>query len=720
MSASTWRPRVPVGWKVGLALGAALAIQLAIGTASLRSTAATVADSKLVAHTQEVLTTLEATVSDLVDLQTGARGYIITGDTVFLTPYARGLRDLQPHLGALRELTADNALQQQRLTRLDSLADHARSIFADDIRVRRQAGFAAARGIVLTRAGKSTMEAAHELTVEMAAEERTLLAHRTARAASAARQARVTTWLGALAGVLVAAGAGWTITRDLAGRRRAEAQLSASEERYRLLFDGNPIPVWVFDVATLRFLTVNDAATRAYGYTRDEFLALTIADIRPPEEIPRLVEAIAQITPQRHGGGIWRHRRKDGSTFDVEVTSHPLTYEGRLAELVLARDVSARLQAEEALRASEERFRSLAVTANDAIISADVAGLITYFNPAAERIFGVPATQVAGQPLTVLMPERFWAAHRAGLDRYLRTRVPRVVGRTVELVGRRHDGTEFRLELSLAGWQRGDDVAFTAIIRDVTERKRTEAALRESEAHLERQVAELGAVNRELEAFSYSISHDLRAPLRAIDGFARILVEDHGAQLDADAHRLLDVVRNNAGRMGRLIDDLLQFARVGRQVAHPVAIDMTDLVRAVVADLHAAAPAAVISVGSLPPALGDPALLRQVWVNLIGNALKYSAKRARPTVEIGATNGTETSDEVGYYVRDNGVGFDMQYAGKLFRVFERLHRAAEFDGTGVGLAIVQRIVHRHGGRAWATSEPDKGATFYFTLPETGA
>jgi light-regulated signal transduction histidine kinase (bacteriophytochrome) len=230
---------------------------------------------------------------------------------------------------------------------------------------------------------------------------------------------------------------------------------------------------------------------------------------------------------------------------------------------------------------------------------------------------------------------------------------------------------------------------------------------------------ELAQANRELEAFSYSVSHDLRAPLRAIDGFSRMLEEDYGPGLDAEARRLIGVVRTNAARMGRLIDDLLQFARVGRQQAHPAPIDMTDLVHGVVADLSETAPAAAVTVQPLPRARGDVVLLRQVWANLISNALKYSAKRSQPTIEIGSTNGT-TPGEVGYFIRDNGIGFDMQYADKLFGVFERLHRGSEFDGTGVGLAIVQRIVHRHGGRTWATGEPDKGATFYFTLPETGA
>src|SRR3989442_9369655 len=230
MTVAARRP-MSIEWKVGLALTAALMILLAIGAASLRGTAATVAGSKLVAHTQEVLTTLEATVSDLVDLQTGARGYIITGDSVFLTPYDAGLRELQPHLDALRRLTVDNPAQQRRLARLDTLAARARSVFARDVQVRDQIGFAAARTLVVTRVGKSTMEAARALVAEMAAEERTLLVQRTARADDAARQARLAASLGGLAGFLIALGAAWTIRPDLAGRHRTEAAPAASEAR---------------------------------------------------------------------------------------------------------------------------------------------------------------------------------------------------------------------------------------------------------------------------------------------------------------------------------------------------------------------------------------------------------------------------------------------------------------------------------------------------------
>jgi light-regulated signal transduction histidine kinase (bacteriophytochrome) len=234
--------------------------------------------------------------------------------------------------------------------------------------------------------------------------------------------------------------------------------------------------------------------------------------------------------------------------------------------------------------------------------------------------------------------------------------------------------------------------------------------VRRHSEELEERVRERTA---ELEAFSYSVSHDLRAPLRAIDGFAGLLEREHAAQLDAEGRRLLAVVRASALRMSRLIDDLLNFSRLSRLEPSPQPLDMRELAASVVAELSAQYPAARVELGALPPAKGDHALLRQVLLNLVGNALKYSAKHAQPLVEIGGTAG-EGGNE--YWVRDNGAGFDPRYAGKLFGVFQRLHSPDEFEGTGVGLAIVQRIVTRHGGTIRAEAEPGRGATFIFEFP----
>lgn len=246
------------------------------------------------------------------------------------------------------------------------------------------------------------------------------------------------------------------------------------------------------------------------------------------------------------------------------------------------------------------------------------------------------------------------------------------------------------------------------------------SSLREMTGQLERRVvertAQLEAANKELEAFSYSVSHDLRAPLRAIDGFAHILEEDHAPRLDAEGKRLLSVVRSNSRKMGALIDDLLAFSKLGRQPINLVGTDMTALVHEVWSEIHADRPDGynTLDISTLPTAQGDRSLLKQVWANLLSNASKYSGQQESPKVEV---SGEENELESIYRIRDNGAGFDMKYYGRLFGVFQRLHTAAEFPGTGVGLAIVQRVVVRHGGRVWAESKVGEGATFFFSLPK---
>jgi len=287
--------------------------------------------------------------------------------------------------------------------------------------------------------------------------------------------------------------------------------------------------------------------------------------------------------------------------------------------------------------------------------------------------------------------------------------VPMIAGG--ELIGALSFGgesAEFRREQVNIAREVAAQLAIATAQTRLLERVRAHAA--ELETRVQQRTAELQIANTELEGFSYSVSHDLRAPLRAIDGYARMLDEDYASRLDDEARRLIAVVRSNARRMGQLIDDLLAFSRLGRQQAVSAPVDMTRLARQVADELRGER---AVQCSPLPPVNGDNALLRQVWINLIGNALKYSAKKPDARVEIGARE--EVGDNV-YWVRDNGAGFDMRYAGKLFGVFQRLHRADEFEGTGVGLAIVQRVVARHNGRVWAEGTPGEGACFFFSLP----
>jgi PAS domain S-box-containing protein len=389
----------------------------------------------------------------------------------------------------------------------------------------------------------------------------------------------------------------------------------------------------------------------------------------------------------------------------------------RRANKALAAEICERRRAEETLRASEERFRILVENVKDyAIFGLDPEGRILSWNAGAEAISGYRAEEIIGQHFSRFYPQeaidRRWPEEelaKAAAD-----------GRCEDEGWRiRKDGSRFWANVTITALRdaSGKLIGFSKVSRDLTERKHAEEKLAEYNEQLQRTNRELEAANKELEAFSYSVSHDLRAPLRAIDGFSQILLEEHSAALPAEAQEYLRDVRANTQCMGQLVDDLLALARLGRHPLNTEPTEPKELVRRCLDELQRECPgrSVEIVIGQLPPCSADPGLLKQVWMNLLSNALKYTSRREAARVEIGGEPGNSTRQAT-YFVKDNGIGFDMRYADKLFGVFQRLHAAEEYEGTGVGLAIVQRIIQRHGGRVWAEAQPNCGATFFFTLP----
>ncbi len=389
-----------------------------------------------------------------------------------------------------------------------------------------------------------------------------------------------------------------------------------------------------------------------------------------------------------------------------DVEFHSL-YDGALARKLEKR--------QEQLQQSEGRYRSYFLGSPVAIAVVDATGRVLDFNPAACRLSGYDPEELRGMELPILL-----GAGPSGAP----LRLPAAPGdaplRPAPYVLRRKDGVPRELAVTAI---RLDDEKVLAFCEDVTERVRAEEAARRANEDLERRVAErtvqLEHANRELEAFTYSVSHDLRAPLRAVEGYSQLLEEKAADRLDAESRRLVASIRQSARRLAVLIDDLLSLSKAGRRDLHVGPIDMQLVVKSALEEVLPASERArtEITIHPLPPAAGDEGLVRQVWTNLLGNAVKFSSKKPRRAIEVGAqAAGSETA----YFVRDDGVGFDPACSRTLFDVFSRLDNARDFEGTGIGLALVRRIVERHGGRVWAEGSPGSGATFWFVLGEPEA
>jgi PAS domain S-box-containing protein len=360
----------------------------------------------------------------------------------------------------------------------------------------------------------------------------------------------------------------------------------------------------------------------------------------------------------------------------------------------------------------ETSFRHVLESTPDAMLLVNAAGRIVMVNRQTEVLFGYPRQELLGEPVEILMPERFRQAHGQHRVGYAHHPHTRAMGVGLELYGLRRDGSEFPVEISLSPIETGESTLVMSAIRDVSDRKRIEQELREKNE-------ELQLANQELEAFSYSISHDLRAPVRAMRGFAQLLADELPEPMSADVRRALQRIEESANRMSLLIDGLLSLARFARQSITRTQVNPAHIARAVIQDLRPELDgrAVDIKIGKLPVCEADPTLLRQVFANLLSNAFKYSRNCDPALIRISAVQSDGASV---YRIQDNGVGFDMRHAGKLFRVFQRLHHADQFEGIGVGLALVQQIVQRHGGRIWAEAKPEQGASFFFTLAPSQA
>ncbi len=616
-----------------------------------------------------------------------------------------------------------------------------------------------------------------------------------------------------------------------------------SERKYYNLFQNYPVPSWVIDQDSFRFLDVNKAAIDHYGYSYEEFLSMTAVDIRPDEEKNRFLN-LDRTKDHLGARGQWRHKKKDGTVIHVEINLDNIIFDGRNCSLIVAHDITEKTEAEKKLQhttlrlkqaqsiahigswelnfatgitmfsdeacsiyglspeenaqssssflsfvhpgdldfviknilesqasfntvsfryriirkdgtirhiysqseielnsegkpvdqygivhdvteqnlaqeqnqQTQQRYKQVVDNILDGLMIDDPDGKVLYANDQFLNLFGLERTDLN----TLVLEDYIAPEYRPVLrDRHNRRVAGEKVPSLFEYQGLRKNGTRIWLEVRVCKVIENDVVIGTqSAIRDITDRKQAEDDIKKLNQSLEQKVkdrtAQLEALNNELESFSYSVAHDLRAPLRIINGYSEILKKDYDSKLDAEADRLINVIVTNTHRMGRLIDEILNLARLGRKELDKHTTDMNALVKTVIAEQTAVATKPVaFNIAELPDAVCDNTLIRQVWSNLLSNAIKYSGKQEDQSVAI---NSLQQDGFIVYSVKDNGVGFDMAYSDKLFGVFQRLHKQSEFEGTGVGLALVHRIITKHGGNVWAESEEGKGATFYFSLP----
>jgi PAS domain S-box-containing protein len=503
-----------------------------------------------------------------------------------------------------------------------------------------------------------------------------------------------------------------TIARDLTGLELAQQRSSQSESKFRAVFETSPEPMSITRLRDSRILDLNEACAQLVGLPRATLVGRPTTDLAPYAE-PAVRDRVMKLLADegRVGNHITRRVRPDGTPIDLLESCKTVELEGDTCVVWSWRDVSEIRSVQHALTESERRYRSLFDAALDYIFVISPDGALVDINPSACQALDYSRDRLVGSDFSSIIDP-------AALNRML-PRAPGIAERRKirgERTIRCRDGSSVAVEFAASPLPDGN---LLAVVRDVSERKHAESALADLNASLERRVsdrtAELEAANRELDSFSHSVSHDLRAPLFQINGFATLLRKDRGSTLSVDAVRFLERIEHGADQMGALLEGLLEFSIAGRAALRRAPVDMQALVGEVLLMLRGAETASAdIRIADLPSVKGDATLLRQVWQNLLGNALKFSRHAEAPRIEVGAER---RDGAVEYFVRDNGAGFDMQEAGNLFGVFERLHSGEEFEGTGAGLSIVKRIVERHGGRITASGEPGRGACLRFTLPE---
>lgn len=498
----------------------------------------------------------------------------------------------------------------------------------------------------------------------------------------------------------------------------ARLTLSDSEDNLNLLFEHNPLPMWIHDATTLKFLAVNFSAQRSYGYTKEEFLSMSVPDIRPPEDVPLLMEHLKICTGDECLNHRARHVMKSGKVVPVEVSSRRFDFNGIPARLNFIVDVSERQKFEDAYVEADRKYRNIFENAVEGFYQNLPSGHFINVNPAFARMLGYDSPQDLCKNLVNIETQLYVNPTQRKEFRDILEKTS--VARGLEYEAYRKDGTKIWVSVNVRTVRdvKGKVLYYEGTAEDITQRKQQEERLKALNTALEKHTQELARSNSELQQFAYAASHDLQEPLRMVSSYLNLVANRYKGRLDSEADEFIYYAVEGAKRMKLLIDDLLAFSRVGRRDDKRAVMDLNDVFESALKNLELAIHESKASVRRepLPSLHGSSVQVRQLFQNLLSNAIKFRGAMS-PEISISAER---RGSEWFFCVKDNGIGFDMTYADRIFRIFQRLHPRDEYPGTGVGLAICKKIVEGHGGRIWVESKPKEGASFYFSLPASSA
>lgn len=653
--------------------------------------------SSSVTHTNQVLLYSEQILSTAIDLETGQRGFLITGDRFFLEHYEVAKTKIIDHIAKLKKSTSDNPTQQKRADTLLFLTDRRIKLLENIVNLRRTATTITETMTAMSYESKSLLDNFRKVLRNGQNEENKLLNQRMINIERETNKFN-TTLVVLISFILIVLAIAYSIIhRYLLLREKDEQMIQANWQMLQSILDNTNSVIYIKDLEG-KYKLVNKKFASHFNCTPQDLVGKTSFDLVDKQTAQNLTEKDKEVISAQTSIEYEDSINHPNGKFISITSKFPLrdTNNNVYGICGMVTDITEIRKAEEM-----QVYHSYMVdNASDAIIACDLEMKINFWNKAAEYIYGYTSEEVFGKPYNeILKTDISEEQRKKQLEEFMST------GQyNVELnfyTKKNQKITTLSSCTSIIDKSR-KMVGYLMIAKDISERKKTEETLQ--------------LLNKELEAFTYSVSHDLRALLRSIDGYSRILLEDYYNKVDDDGKKTINVIVNNAVRMGKLIDDLLAFSRTGRQDISKNTINMNDLVKLAMTDFENSIDFRLsqIIVHDLPNTRADFNMMKQVWINLIGNALKYSSTRENPVIEIGSCS--DQLNEI-YYIKDNGVGYEEKYAHKLFEVFQRLHRLDQFEGTGVGLALVKKIIDKHNGKIWSESKIDAGATFYFSLPK---